>query len=709
MNKYLVCHSHISVEPEAVGVDGVLSFTEMESVLNEDCILIVSDIVHASLTATYIKNIQKDPNCVYGLSGMWVDVTDKNIENCNTVVKFDRSFTGQRYTTLDYGNQPVHVFDKPSYALNPSKVKIRPVDNCYLFSSELEKAGIPRVVVDTKLWGGPRINMPRFTTFNFKASLFRSLASTEWKALPRPEDKEEDAEFEGIIPDPLEKKEYDFDGLPDVMVMMTTHNRTDTALATIESLVKHLKYPKLRWCICDDRSEKGHVARLADKFFELGVEDVKICRTNDERWGLGASINNGLRACFDVGPVAFTTEDDWLLTKDLDITKWVKFLVEDTKAGVIRLGVMWNRDTTKLSKYTDDLYENQIVRPGTVAWLINNQVGIRHRRLYDALGLYKENIEPDATEAEFNTRFVHNAYPSIKVFWPTELKTNVWKDQSLPFYHFGHSTIGHSWVHIDDSVKVESVPFFRIITPVYNTGNFLLRVYESLKNQTFKDFKWVIADDCSSDDSKSIIKELEDKCSWIQTVFLQKHVDAGGARNAAINTSNSKYTLYLDSDDILCDNNVLRNIYDTIMSNNNPDVVCLYYKQNGKVNTVSADSPEAFSKLNPAPWQYCHKTSISQKFVTNRRRHNDVVWFYRLCDHVKTIATCRHPYCEYMSDNTLSGQNGSVGRSDVRSYAADYYMLADLMSEEFSNKYVKDAANEFWTRKRKLLSDKLHL
>lgn len=693
MNKYLVCHSHISVEPEAIGVDKLLSFTEMESVLNEDCVLIVSDIVHASLTATYIKNVQKDPSCVYGLSGLWIDVTDKNIENCTTVVKFDRSFSGQRYTTLDYGNQLVHVFDKPSYALNPSKVKIRPIDNCYLFSSELEKAGVSRVVVDTKLWGGPRINMPRFTTFNFKAALFRSLASTEWKVLPRPEDKEEEDEAEGIMPDPLEQKEYNFDGLPDVMVMITTHNRTETALKTIESLVKHLRYPKLKWCICDDRSEEGHVAKLADKFFELGIEDIKICRTSDERWGLGASMNNGLRACYDVGPVAFTTEDDWLLKRDLDITDWVKILIEDPVASVIRLGLYWEQSGVFFTKSKHNgLMEFNCSERTPASWVINNQVAIRHRRVYDLIGLYVENTTPDEAEQEFRTRFNKKA-KQLKVFWPENHAIGTEDDPSLPFLHFGKSTLGHSW-NIPKKLN-DDIPFFRIITPVYNSGQFLYRCMKSVEKQTFKNFVWILVDDCSTDNSYDIIKKISAGKPWIIHKQLKRNSGAGGARNIAATLSNSEYTLYLDSDDYLFDEYSLQNVYDSIIQNGMPDAVRLFRKDSSGIDDRAPKTVAELVKLNVCPWQLCHKTSLQQKFVPDRRKNDDVVWFYRTCDHIKTVGVCKHPVCVYTTENPLSAQNGNKGRKDRKALAGDYYVIADLLCETFNNDCVQNAVTNF--------------
>lgn len=48
-----------------------------------------------------------------------------------------------------------------------------------------------------------------------------------------------------------------------------------------------------------------------------------------------------------------------------------------------------------------------------------------------------------------------------------------------------------------------------IITPTYNRAHTLPRVYESLKNQTFKDFIWLIMDDGSTDATKVLVDQFQ--------------------------------------------------------------------------------------------------------------------------------------------------------------------------------------------------------
>ena len=46
-----------------------------------------------------------------------------------------------------------------------------------------------------------------------------------------------------------------------------------------------------------------------------------------------------------------------------------------------------------------------------------------------------------------------------------------------------------------------------VFTPAYNRAHLLPRVYESLCKQTFRDFEWLIVDDGSKDDTKSVVEK----------------------------------------------------------------------------------------------------------------------------------------------------------------------------------------------------------
>lgn len=89
-----------------------------------------------------------------------------------------------------------------------------------------------------------------------------------------------------------------------------------------------------------------------------------------------------------------------------------------------------------------------------------------------------------------------------------------------------------------------------IITPTYNRAKTLPRCYESLLNQTCRDFEWIIVDDGSTDDTKSVIEAF----STDRFPIIKIHKENGG-KHTALNVSHQyvhgEYVLILDSDDYL--------------------------------------------------------------------------------------------------------------------------------------------------------------
>ncbi|MEG0070114.1 glycosyltransferase family 2 protein [Cetobacterium sp.] len=90
-----------------------------------------------------------------------------------------------------------------------------------------------------------------------------------------------------------------------------------------------------------------------------------------------------------------------------------------------------------------------------------------------------------------------------------------------------------------------------VFTPTYNRENTLERLYKSLKNQTSKNFQWVVVDDGSTDKTEDLIKKFiaEDEFK-----ILYKKVENGGkmrAINIGVSLATEEYFFIVDSDDFL--------------------------------------------------------------------------------------------------------------------------------------------------------------
>jgi glycosyltransferase involved in cell wall biosynthesis len=95
-------------------------------------------------------------------------------------------------------------------------------------------------------------------------------------------------------------------------------------------------------------------------------------------------------------------------------------------------------------------------------------------------------------------------------------------------------------------------PIFSIITPTFNRGHLLPRIWESLKNQTFQYFEWVIIDDSSTDNTKEIVNSFNDQRFIFEKFPQNKGVNT--ARNKGLDLAQGKYIVFVDSDDLLLPN-----------------------------------------------------------------------------------------------------------------------------------------------------------
>lgn len=93
-------------------------------------------------------------------------------------------------------------------------------------------------------------------------------------------------------------------------------------------------------------------------------------------------------------------------------------------------------------------------------------------------------------------------------------------------------------------------PLVSIITPVYNAERFLSETIKSVKNQTYENWELLLVDDCSKDNSVSIIKEFQKNDYRIKYIKLEKNSGASVTRNTGIKNAKGRFIAFVDSDDI---------------------------------------------------------------------------------------------------------------------------------------------------------------
>lgn len=169
----------------------------------------------------------------------------------------------------------------------------------------------------------------------------------------------------------------------------------------------------------------------------------------------------------------------------------------------------------------------------------------------------------------------------IVVYYPNRLNElpdiikyilgNLDKAERIALKGYEKAKAGHTWEHraieimevIDDTVKwLKDVnemecnnvnePKVSVIVPVYNSEKTLAACLGNLVNQTIDSIEIVIVDDCSSDSSRGIIRSCEMQyADRVKTVFLDRNLGPGGARNIGLLYATGRYIGFVDSDDIV--------------------------------------------------------------------------------------------------------------------------------------------------------------
>lgn len=110
-------------------------------------------------------------------------------------------------------------------------------------------------------------------------------------------------------------------------------------------------------------------------------------------------------------------------------------------------------------------------------------------------------------------------------------------------------------------------PLISVVIPMFNREKTIEECLNSICNQTYKNIEILVVDDCSSDNSKSIVNNyLDDRIKLIQ---LSLNSGAQVARNIGIIAAKGKWIAFNDSDDIWLEDKLEKQV--EVLKENNFD------------------------------------------------------------------------------------------------------------------------------------------
>lgn len=155
-----------------------------------------------------------------------------------------------------------------------------------------------------------------------------------------------------------------------------------------------------------------------------------------------------------------------------------------------------------------------------------------------------------------------------------------------------------------------------VIIPVYNVEKYIERCARSLMEQTLDEIEYIFIDDCSSDNSVSILEVvISDYPERQKSVSIYKQPFNGGqakARNKGIELAKGEYISFVDSDDWI-DNRMLETLYENAQKNRADISCCGIERVNNKFEHVS------FFNDNICEFILYHRKEAEKEILENIR------------------------------------------------------------------------------------------
>jgi glycosyltransferase involved in cell wall biosynthesis len=211
--------------------------------------------------------------------------------------------------------------------------------------------------------------------------------------------------------------------------------------------------------------------------------------------------------------------------------------------------------------------------------------------------------------------------------------------------------VNYCFIHNCTLERQNVRPVFSVFTPTYNSYHKIKRAYNSLKNQTLKDWEFVIIDDSPDDEHFNFLRELMINDSRVRLYRKsENNGNIGNVKNEAVGLCRGKYVLEFDHDDEILPF-VLNDA--AIYFDTNPDVGfiymdCISLYENGANHFFGDFICKGYGSY------YCQKYNGKWVYVYNTPNINNITLSHLVCcpNHPriwrKTALFEAGNYCEFL-------------------------------------------------------------
>ena len=253
-------------------------------------------------------------------------------------------------------------------------------------------------------------------------------------------------------------------------------------------------------------------------------------------------------------------------------------------------------------------------------------------------------------------------------------------------------------------------PFFSIIIPAYNIEKYISYAITSVINQNFQDFELIIINDCSIDNTLTIIEDFAKKNDRIKIINQSTNYTQHIARMDGLSIAKGKFIMFLDGDDTFTENAF--NILYTFI-NNNPDYD--YYEFSYRfipslsVSFPYQDNENRFLKFfdlinypNHTIWNKVYRSELIKRaffFMKRTRINQGVEDFYEsvvIAYYSKNITTLNNIIINYSYGIGITNTYKSYEK--VIEWLDSVNFMLDLVKEFLQNNNQKIEFNRIYLR-----------
>ena len=205
-----------------------------------------------------------------------------------------------------------------------------------------------------------------------------------------------------------------------------------------------------------------------------------------------------------------------------------------------------------------------------------------------------------------------------------------------------------------------------IIMPSYNTGKFIKETINSVISQTYSNWELIIVDDCSTDNTEEILKNINDD----RIIYLKNEKNSGAAvsRNKALREAKGRWMAFLDSDDLWVPQKLEKQI--KFMKGNGYYFTYTNYSEideNGNLNGKRITGPKKITKT----WMfnYCWPGCLTVMYDASKIGLIQIEDIKKNNDYAMWLKVCKKADC-YLLDEELAMYRKRSGSISNHSYIA---------------------------------------